>query len=434
VALFFLPLALAALLLPVRWMLAVAALNFAAYLGLLPYSHDASLGGVLIVAAALALTTWVCTHQAAIRQRQRRELARISRTDLLTGALNRSGFEERFNAELARAQRTSGEMSLLMIDIENLWLVNQRQGHQAGDQLLAWAAETIANELRASVAVGRWGGDEFAVMLTTGESSPVVDRLLTRLTARIGVHAGIASYPFDGSDAAELFRRADETVRESKQGPRVDTEAPKRDLSWATDLANAVDARMGVAHTHSNAVSQLAAGVARELEWEEPALGMLRLAAELHDIGKIVVPVHILRKPGRLSDAEWGEMRKHAEAGAEIAARVEGLEVIVPWIRHSHERIDGRGYPDQLQGEQIPLASRIILVADAYDAMTSDRPYRAAMTREEAFTELRRHAGTQFDTRCVDALMAHLSPRGAVEAGPANGSGSGKRTVRSSGS
>ena len=134
----------------------------------------------------------------------------------------------------------------------------------------------------------------------------------------------------------------------------------------------------------------------------------------LHDVGKIHVPEEILRKTGPLDETEWCEMRKHAAAGAEIVASVEGLEPIVAWIRHSHERMDGLGYPDGLAGEAIPQASRILLVADAFDAMTSDRSYRKALGRDEALAELCRHAGTQFDPACVAALEQHLGTAAAA--------------------
>jgi HD-GYP domain-containing protein (c-di-GMP phosphodiesterase class II) len=128
----------------------------------------------------------------------------------------------------------------------------------------------------------------------------------------------------------------------------------------------------------------------------------------LHDVGKVTVPDQILTKPGPLSPEEFELIKTHSLAGAELVARVEGLDMIVPWIRHSHESFDGSGYPDGLSGEEIPLASRIMLVADAFDAITSTRPYREALSVAHACRELGRHAGTQFDPACVDALLQSL--------------------------
>jgi diguanylate cyclase (GGDEF)-like protein/putative nucleotidyltransferase with HDIG domain len=402
---------------------AIALLNLGAYLTLIALGNGVPVTTLLIVGVPLALGGGICMVLVAAADREWGKRARLSRTDVLTGSLNRSGFEERLRAEVARAQRARATFGLLILDLEDFKAVNGERGQRAGDELLRWVSETIVSELRQSDAIGRWGGDEFAVLLADGDApNVVVDRLIARLASRTHTSVGVATFPADGPEADSLCRRAEERLYANKHGEPPSHAVPqKHDLSWATELASTVDDRMNVTHIHSQAVSGLAAGAARELGWQEPALGLLRLAATLHDIGKIVVPVHILRKPGRLTDAEWGEIRKHAEAGAEIVSRVHGLEVIVPWIRHSHERMDGRGYPDQLEGEQIPLASRIILVADAYDAMTSDRPYRPALTRQEAFAELQRHAGSQFDPRCVEALITHVCTdhAGAQDASPA---------------
>jgi HD-GYP domain-containing protein (c-di-GMP phosphodiesterase class II) len=165
---------------------------------------------------------------------------------------------------------------------------------------------------------------------------------------------------------------------------------------------------MNEEHEHSAAVSDWAVAIAQRLGWRAEMLGMLRIAVMLHDIGKVNVPDQILRKPGPLNSQEFEEMMKHAETGADLVSRIEGLETIVPWIRHSHESFDGTGYPDGLCGEEIPPASRILLVADAFDAMTSSRPYREALSFDFARGELERNAGTQFDPECVQALIAHL--------------------------
>ena len=141
-----------------------------------------------------------------------------------------------------------------------------------------------------------------------------------------------------------------------------------------------------------------------------------RIAATLHDVGKMTIPETILCKPGRLTDEEFGQIKAHSEAGAALIEGVEGLERIVPWIRHSHERFDGRGYPDGLRVAAIPQASRIMLVADAFDAITSTRPYRDGLSVAQAREELELHAGSQFDPECVAALLAYLDDTLVVHA------------------
>jgi len=146
---------------------------------------------------------------------------------------------------------------------------------------------------------------------------------------------------------------------------------------------------------------------------------MLRIAAMLHDVGKVTVPDRILCKPGRLTQEEFEQIKNHSVVGAELVSRIEGLAMIVPWIRHSHESFDGSGYPDGLRGEAIPQASRIMLVADAFDAITSSRPYRDALSVEHACAELMANSGTQFDPQCVSALLEHVRAEGV--SGPWSG-------------
>jgi putative nucleotidyltransferase with HDIG domain len=213
----------------------------------------------------------------------------------------------------------------------------------------------------------------------------------------------------DGTSADELFRRADEVLYRAKDS-RAGRALGPVDLSWAATLADAVDRRMDVVHDHSRAVAELAAQVAESLGWQPADISLLRLAGTLHDVGKVAVPDHILRKPDRLTDEEYAAVKTHSVIGAEMVSRIPSMEPVVPWIRHSHEHVDGSGYPDGLAGDAIPLASRILLVADAFDAMTSDRSYRRAMHIADAIAELRRNAGRQFDERCVDALIEVVAP------------------------
>src|SRR6185437_13603838 len=158
-----------------------------------------------------------------------------------------------------------------------------------------------------------------------------------------------------------------------------------------------------------------AAEIAGRLGWAGADLAYLRVAAMLHDVGKVALPDTILRKPGPLDEREYEEVKMHPVVGADFINRVDGLSLIALWVRHSHEHVDGSGYPDGLSGEDIPLASRILLVADAYDAMTSDRPYRGAIPHAQAVEELRRNAGRQFDPRCVEAFELYLGGLGSSD-------------------
>jgi diguanylate cyclase (GGDEF)-like protein/putative nucleotidyltransferase with HDIG domain len=414
---FFLPLAYAALSYPLGSMVVVAALDVAAFV-VLAIAQGGALPLVVVFVGSLVCAAWMCAWQARNLETHRRELSRVSRADPLTGCLNRRGFEERFAAELGGAQRHARPLALVVLDLDHFKQVNDTGGHAAGDRLLQWVVATLREALRAGDVVGRLGGDEFAVLVDQDRAgaTAIVDRLLRALAARTQASAGIAVFPFDATTADGLQQAADAELYDRKRRRAAHPGVEARQLSWAAALASAVDERMAVAHQHSHAVADYAAAIASRLGWSEPQVGLVRLAAMLHDVGKVRVPEHILRKPGPLTAEEHAVMTQHAAAGAEIVGRVEGLQAVAAWIRHSHERLDGAGYPDGLAGPAIPDASRILLVADAYDALTSDRAYRRARPAPEAVDELRRHAGSQFDPECVELLVRELADRGALAA------------------
>jgi diguanylate cyclase (GGDEF)-like protein len=419
---FFIPVVFAAMSYPLISVLAVAGLSVAAYMTLAVTIGGAAWAYQAMFAVMLACTGAMSAWQARNHDRQRGALMEVSRADPLTGCLNRRGFQERAVAEISAATRRASEGMVLVLDIDHFKPVNDRFGHAAGDELLRWVVSTITATVRPNDAIGRIGGDEFAILFADVDPADALDGA-TRITAALSERApcslGMASFPLDGVELEELMRLADVRLYASRHGrPDRDTTGPTERLSWAATLAHAVDMRMNASHEHSRAVADLAVSIGAEMGWQPDMLGMLRMAATLHDIGKVTVPDEILCKPGRLSASELEHMKRHSVAGAELVSRIEGLATIVPWIRHSHESFDGTGYPDGLRGEAIPLASRIMLVADAFDAITSTRPYRDALSVEHACSELEGHAGTQFDPACVLALLKCLTA-----AGPVPGSG-----------
>lgn len=408
---FVLPVVFAALSYPLGAVILVSAVDLLACTASLTLTPHSDAGFATLLGCTLACTAVMCVWQARNHSRQREELARVSRADPLTGCLNRRGFEERLDAELSRTARSAQPLALLLLDLDHLKEINDSSGHAAGDALLVWAAETMRTASRGGAAVGRLGGDEFAILLPdTGRDAALMAlaRVRAALHDRAPASGGVASFPEDGVNREGLFHRADLSLYSAKRERHPRRTIAPRDLSWAAALARAVDERMAVQHEHSSAVAGYSAAIGERLGWSEPDLSLLRLAAMLHDIGKVAVPDSILRKRGALDDREFAEVARHPVIGSEIIGRIEGLRPIVRWIRHSHEHLDGSGYPDNLMGEAVPPASRILLVADAYDAMTSDRSYRRAMTHQAALAELRRHAGTQFDPDCVAALGEHL--------------------------
>jgi diguanylate cyclase (GGDEF)-like protein/putative nucleotidyltransferase with HDIG domain len=419
---FFLPVVFASMSYPLRSVIALGSLSVAGYLLVAFLDGGAGWDHQGLFAVFLACTAAMSAWQARNHEHQRTALMEISRADALTGCLNRRGFEERAVAAISAAGRRASEGAVLVLDIDHFKEVNDRHGHAAGDELLRWVVTTLRRTIRPADAIGRLGGDEFAVVFADVDSAGAVEgaaRMTEALRERAPCSIGMATFPMDGVELEELMRQADIRLYASRHGrPDRDTTSTTERLSWAATLAHAVDARMNAQHEHSRAVAECAVAIATALGWRVDMLGMLRIAAMLHDVGKVTVPDEILCKRGRLTVAEFAVIKGHSVAGAELVSRIEGLDMIVPWIRHSHESFDGSGYPDGLREEAIPQASRIMLVADAFDAITSTRPYRDGLSVAHACEELRRNAGSQFDPACVDALLRFLDSEPVPTASP----------------
>jgi diguanylate cyclase (GGDEF)-like protein/putative nucleotidyltransferase with HDIG domain len=408
--LFFITVVFVGLSYPQRSVIAIGALDVLAFVavGLATGSSQVTLAFFTVCLAMVAL---LCAWEALAHERQRDALNRVSRADPLTGCLNRRGFEERVDAELDGCRRQGRSAALVMLDLDDFKLVNDTRGHEAGDELLCWTAERAREQLRPMDALGRPGGDEFAVLVPGAgphEAREVASRLRDALGERVSVSSGIASFPIDAEDRESLHRSADRDLYAAKHGRAPEAGPGTRELAWAAALAHAVDLRAAVPDEHSRSVAAYSAAIAQRLGWSGGELALLRMAAMLHDVGKVSVPDRVLQKTGPLTADEFDLVKTHPEAGAEIVEQVDGLSPVVGWIRHSHEHFDGSGYPDGLAGEEIPPASRILLVAEAFDAMTSRRPYGSPRPPELALEELRTCAGGQFDADCVAALEEHL--------------------------
>ncbi len=264
----------------------------------------------------------------------------------------------------------------------------------------------------------RLGGDEFCVVAPLPRSGPdpVVETARAALSERgqgfsIGASGGIVILPREADSSSEALRVADQRMYEEKAHHHGEAGDLARDAqgNLSEEMHGLLLELMrgnepGLA-THIDGVARLALEVGRELGLEGEDLDVLVRAAEMHDIGKIAIPEEILHKPGPLDDSEWELMRRHPLVGARIIGSAPPLAPIAKLVRSAHERWDGAGYCEGLAGSEIPLGSRIIFVCDAFDAMTTARPYREAMSAEDALGEIRRNSGSQFDPKVVDALM-----------------------------
>jgi diguanylate cyclase (GGDEF)-like protein/PAS domain S-box-containing protein len=350
----------------------------------------------------------VVARDVTERRRFEEKLRYFSFHDSLTGLYNRNFFEE----EMRRLQDGRfAPMGIIVCDVDGLKLINDTMGHERGDALLAGTAEVLRRTFRESDVVARIGGDEFAVLVTgvgPQEMESAANRLRNAVQASdaldpapgLSISVGYAVSEEHKVDIQDLFRQADNAMYREKLN-----RAQSIHGYIVQALMKALEARDFITEGHCERLESVVVRLAKAMRLPESAINDLTLLAKFHDLGKVGISDQILFKPGKLSPEEARAMRKHCEIGHRIAQTIPSLAHISDWILKHHEWWDGRGYPLGLKGENIPLVCRILAVADAFEAMTSDRPYRKAMSHAETMEELRRNAGTQFDPDVVEQFM-----------------------------
>ena len=327
------------------------------------------------------------------------ELRYINAHDSLTKLYNRGRFED----ELKRQAKDSA--AIIICDVDGLKLINDSMGHQQGDALLVAAAEIIRQAAPAHAFTARIGGDEFAVILSDLDKTQAdaqaelvcqtirqlaEDRSQREPHLPLSISTGYAVSL--GDSMAQLFKAADDSMYREKLHRSQSVRS-----AIVQALLKALEARDFVTEGHGERMQSLVTGLGEAAGLAKRTLSELRLIAQFHDIGKVGIPDRILFKPGSLTPDEYAEMKRHCEIGHRIALAAPDLAPIAKYILHHHEWWNGQGYPIGLNGSEIPLECRIVAIADAYDAMTSNRPYRQAMEHDQAIAELKRCAGKQFD-------------------------------------
>ncbi len=355
-----------------------------------------------------------------------------ARVDEVTGLFNRRHFDERLKQEIDLRQRYGGTFSLILLDLDLFKAYNDVHGHAAGDKLLADVGRIIQRSVRSTDLSFRYDGDEFAILLPQTDSAAafvVAERIRGRIAQEMGkvdpritASVGIATWPNDGVMPDALLSAADRALYYAKKtgGDRTcivsrilstavasmpGTASDKEALNVIYALAATIEAKDRYTYGHSRKVSNYAVALAEKLDLSPEKVAVISTAALLHDIGKIGIPDEVLNRPGALDAQAWEMVRAHPKLSTTIVSHVLDLVSCVPAILHHHERWDGSGYPTGLKGENIPIEARILAIADAFDAMTSSRPYRGALSYQEAIAELKRCAGSQFDPQLVEAFL-----------------------------
>jgi two-component system, cell cycle response regulator len=394
-------------------LLAMPALFALMPVGLLVYGNLQPMNTPALVLAAAALVVAVVRMAYAFSNTLRvtAEATTAALTDALTGLGNRRALLAELEAELAEPPTTHSAV-LVLFDLDGFKDYNDTFGHPAGDALLVRLGGRLDQAVADCGSAYRLGGDEFCALLRHDPNriSADVDRAVTALHERgegfdVGSSHGTVILPAEAPDSARALQLADQRLYAQKGVRRRHaTTRQVRDV-----LLQMISERTPELRHHIDDVALLAQGVGRRLRLRAHELHELVRAAELHDIGKMAIPDEILTKPGPLDAPEWEFMRQHTIVGERMLGVAPVLGGVARLVRWSHERMDGGGYPDGLAGDEIPLGARIITVCDAFHAMTSDRPYRRAVSADEAVAELLRHCGTQFDPQVVAAFQAELA-------------------------
>lgn len=376
----------------------------------------------------------------------------MATTDILTGIPNRLALLARLRDEIERASRYQHQLSTVLIDIDHFKRLNDAYGHAAGDLVLRHVAQALATSLRSVDALGRYGGEEFMVVLpeTSADTAASIAEKLRRIVARqkirledgsrvqVTISAGVAGGLGSHLRLDALIRDADAAlysakalgrnqvfvfheVEDDKLVARAAIAPAARDhalnvgrtaLSAATkSLEDVLGARAGWAGRPSTLIAETASLVARSLGLPDGEIERIRTASLLHDLGKLAIPDEILSKPGELDEPEWRVVAEHPKIGQVVLEQAGALRDAATIVLHHHEWFDGRGYPHGLRGQEIPVGARIVAVADAYEAMVAGRPYRTAISHEAALAELERQAGIQFDPEVV-GLFTSLFEQG----------------------
>ncbi|HWO93796.1 MAG TPA: diguanylate cyclase, partial [Dehalococcoidia bacterium] len=409
------------------------------HVALLPFRTGGQTEGVVV--ARVETSSLDLGHLAALaselgvayeNQIQLQEAKRLAERDPVTEVFNHRYLHTRLNALLDEAQAQGNPLSLVLADIDDFKLFNDTYGHQTGDEVLRMVARGLKELAPADAVIARFGGDEFAVILADAGESDVIafcegvqewmgqrafeqpgsERIPVALTF------GYATFPEHGKRRYELVAAADSRLYEAKRsGTPLPSKQPAARLEtpgsfmFLDALITSVDNKDRYTKRHCDLVAEYAVMLAEEMKLSQGVQRSLSIAGALHDVGKICIPDRILRKPGPLDDEEYDIIKLHVPLAANLIQHVPQRREVLDGVLNHHERWDGKGYPKGTSGTNIPLVGRIMAVADAFSAMTLDRPYRQALPFEVAIGELRKHRGTQFDGDLVDIFVTAFERR-----------------------
>jgi len=397
--------------------------------------------GLLYCLSATRIAVIVaCIMVAYIFEQARKNIKRLeflANIDGVTGLYNHRYFQTRLEEEIQKADDKNSALGMLMIDLDNFKKYNDNYGHKAGDMLLSESSDLFLSQTDEQDIVCRYGGDEFAILLPDADSNrilSVIEKIrkafsekvdkdeVFDLPDKVTISAGYSIYPELAQNKDELIMQADSALYQAKNMGRNNVQVFRdvfEDIKYFFDsdeklfgglraLLGTVSAKDKYTLGHSERVMDYAVMIAKAMGLGDKKIRLIKIAALLHDIGKVEIPESVLNKSGPLTDDDKYLLHKHPDYSVDILEPLASIEHLIDSIKYHHERFDGKGYPSGIKGYNIPLEARILCVADSFDAMLSDRPYRKGMKIEEVVAELRNNSGTQFDPCTVQAFLSVL--------------------------
>lgn len=387
----------------------------------------------IINSTVMFTLAWLIGGLADIEKAAREDLTNLANTDGLTGLSNHRHFQESLRQHFQSALENNSPLSLIILDIDYFKFYNDSYGHLKGDEVLKQVGAILSESVKQPNCAARYGGDEFMIIVPdceeraleiaeqarTAIESSYFEGMEVQPGGKITVSVGVAAFPKHGATPKELIRSADEALYKAKHGRnRVQlyfsvmddlregiAESEKDLFNSIKTLVSIINAKDRYTFGHSERVAHYSLRLAERLNLPREEIVLLRYASFLHDVGKIEIDRDLLNKAGPLKPKEWATLQKHPLWGSDIIRPISSLKKAIPVILHHHENYDGTGYPGGLAGEDIPLLARILRIADSYDAMTTDRPYKKAKPPGEACNELKRCAGTLFDPALVNIFV-----------------------------
>jgi diguanylate cyclase (GGDEF)-like protein/putative nucleotidyltransferase with HDIG domain len=401
-----------------------------------------STSGLFFALAATRISLIVaCIIVAYTSEKGRKDIKRLevlANIDGVTGLFNHRYFQTRLEEEITKANDSNSNLGMIMIDLDNFKKYNDNFGHKAGDLLLAKTSEIFINETEEEDVVCRYGGDEFAIVLPVANPERILSVIENVRKAfdkmadleevfdwgdKVTLSAGYSIYPDLAETKDELIMQADSALYQAKNLGRNNVQLYRdifEDIKYFVEsdeqlfgglkvLLGTVSAKDKYTLGHSERVMDYAVMIARAMGLDAEKIRLIKIAALLHDIGKVEIPESVLNKIEPLTADDIYLLHKHPDYSVDILEPLSSIDRLIDSIKYHHERFDGKGYPSGIKGNTIPLEARILCVADSFDAMLSDRPYRKGMKINEVIMELENNSGTQFDPCAVQAFLSVLS-------------------------